>query len=111
MFSESEALQGDFEISSRGTYTAPVGFFADQVICSVHHWMEEDVEQNVDRAQRRLIRVGLMGRLLKRFIGSETEFVKLVYTEKERGEIIREYFGVDLSEEEVEQIRGRRAAI
>lgn len=111
MFSEREAFRNDFEIANRGSYTTEKGFFADQVICSIHLWFEEDVEQNVDPAERRLVRVGLMGRLLKRFIGSKAEFIKLVHTEEERAEVLRQYFGIDLSKEEVEHIRGRRAAI
>lgn len=111
MFSEREAFQSDFEIASRGSYTAPTGFFADQVICSIHHWLEEDVKQNVELSERRLVRIGLMGRVLKRFIGSDAELIKLIYTEEERAEALRDYFGIELSREEVEYIRGRRAAI
>ncbi|KAF9452221.1 MT-A70-domain-containing protein [Macrolepiota fuliginosa MF-IS2] len=92
MFSEREAFRNDFEIASRGSYTAPTGFFADQVICSIHHWLEEDDEQNVDLSKRRLVRVGLMGRLLKRFVGSNSEFIKLLHTEEERAGVLREYF-------------------
>jgi hypothetical protein len=111
MFSEREAFQKDFDVLSRGTSTEPEGFFADQVICSIHHWYDEDVERNIHPSERRLVRTGLMGRLLKRFAGKDAEFIKLVHTEEERAEIIREYFSMDLSKEEVESIRGRRAAI
>jgi hypothetical protein len=111
MFSEREAFQTDFELSNRGRYTEETGFFADQVMCSIHHWLNEDVEQNIHPSERRMVRVGLMGRVLKIFAGSSAEFIKLVYTEEERADILREYFGIDLSKEEVECIRGRRAAI
>ncbi|KAJ3556680.1 hypothetical protein NP233_g11922 [Leucocoprinus birnbaumii] len=111
MFTEREAFQRDFEVLNRGTYTEQTGFFADQVMCSIHHWLDEEIGQDVDHSERRLVRVGLMGRLLKRFAGSEAHFIKLVYTEQERADVIREYFRIELNKEEVEHIRGRRAAI
>ncbi|KXN87906.1 Arylamine N-acetyltransferase [Leucoagaricus sp. SymC.cos] len=110
-FSEREVFQADLEVLNRGRYTEPTGFFADQVICSIHHWLEDDAELNIHPSERRLVRVGLMGRLLKKFVGSSSEFLKLVYTEDERVEVYRKYFNIDLSREEVECIRGRRAAI
>lgn len=59
--------------------------------------MKGDVERNINRAKRRLIRAGLTGRLLKRF-GSRTEFVEVIHTGGERAGALGEYFGLNSSE-------------
>lgn len=45
---------------------------------------------------------------VKRNLGGKTELVRVFETEEERIEGLKEYFGIDMTEEEIEGIRGRQ---
>ncbi len=49
--------------------------------------------------------------VVKRNVGGKTEVVRVCGSEEERVEALREYFGIKLTEEEREGIRGREVEL
>lgn len=97
-----EFLEGDFGVMSHYTSTAETSFQTRATL--VVRFLRGSGE---DGGVRVVGKVMLVGGVVKRNLGGKTEVVKVCGTEAERVEALREWFGIVLTEEEVESIRGR----
>ncbi|KAJ3986138.1 hypothetical protein F5890DRAFT_1505985 [Lentinula detonsa] len=139
-FIEDEFFTMDYECSNIGIYTgawsAKEPLFMENIVCARCFWLsDEEMELELaknnpyettdcdiysaggipqwDRSlmSRYLGRLGLYTNELRRHIGTRSETLKVFHTELERIAILREFFGIDITPAELENIRGRRPAL
>ncbi|PNS18055.1 hypothetical protein CAC42_4014 [Sphaceloma murrayae] len=97
-FTEQEFFEGDFEVMSHATSTRRGSWFTYQVVCSI---------KILDEAGERVVgEVGLFEKGLKKRMFGETVETRVLKSEEERVKALEEYFGIVLSEPEVEGIIG-----
>jgi arylamine N-acetyltransferase len=100
-FSEVEFLQVDFEVMNLGTSTTP-GIFTQNVIC-VKMLMGERQE---DEEAVLVGDITLFNSEVTRRVGGKSEVVQKLESETDRVEALKKWFGIKLSQEEIEGIRG-----
>ncbi|KAF7888917.1 hypothetical protein EAF00_009217 [Botryotinia globosa] len=103
-FSEHEFLPEDFEIMNYfvSTNMSERNFQTKNVLI-VAFVMGEDEEGKEKIVGKRM----LFNEMVKENMGGKTRLVKVCESESERVEIIREFFGITLTDEEKDAIRGR----
>ena len=95
-FPELEFTLADYQVMNHFTSTSPDSFQTYTVL--VVKFLREGNEI--------VGKVMLVNGDVKRNMGGKTSLVKTCKTEEERVEALREYFGIDLTQEESEGIRG-----
>jgi arylamine N-acetyltransferase len=91
-FTETEFLPQDYEVMSWYTSTHKTSFFTKYVT---------SMKMVMDEAQEKIVgNVTLFGGDVKETIGSEKRGVRECKTEDERVDVLREVFGIDLTEEQ-----------
>ncbi|KAE9409483.1 cysteine proteinase [Gymnopus androsaceus JB14] len=137
-FPEDEFFNADYDASNIGIYTGvwarKESFWQENIVCSRCFWLtdEEMAGETNDQLEssqgdvysegaiprwdgslmsRYLGRLGLQKNELKRHVGTHSETVKTFHTELERMAILREFFGIDISQTDLENIRGRAPAL
>ncbi|KAG6903367.1 hypothetical protein C0995_013120 [Termitomyces sp. Mi166 len=116
-FSEEEFFPTDFESANFAVYHKPGGYFSDKILASKHFWLNDEeactTHKTTDRSieTRHVGRFGMEGAVIRRHIGSHTDIVRTLTTEAERAEALREFFGIHISIEALEYIRGRESAL
>ncbi|KAK2761689.1 N-terminal acetyltransferase [Arachnomyces sp. PD_36] len=109
-FPEVEFLEADFEVVNYYTGTHPVESFQVRTVLVVKFLMDRGEEGGRDGEGG--TGTGIYGKVMmvngdvKMNLGGKTSVVKRCRTEEERIEALREYFGIVLTEEEREGIRG-----
>jgi arylamine N-acetyltransferase len=102
-FPELEFLPADFEIMNFYTSTAHTALnFQTRTVLIVRFLRVE---------QRMVGKVMLVNGEVKRNMGGKTSIVKVCGTEKERVDTIREHFGIILTDEEKESVKGRNVEL
>ncbi|KAK3898162.1 hypothetical protein C8A05DRAFT_47438 [Staphylotrichum tortipilum] len=97
-FVELEFLPGDFEVMSARTSTAPTSFFVQSVMC---------MTTVLDEAGEKPVGVRILHRdYVKQRIGAESEIIEKLQWEPQRVGALRKHFGIELSPEEQNGIRG-----
>lgn len=81
----------------------PASWFTTMIV-AVKMLLDEQGEQIVGKEM-------LAGAELKRNTGGKTQLVRTCMTEEERVEVLRDLFGLVLTAEEVQGIRGKAAAL
>ncbi|ESK89384.1 arylamine n-acetyltransferase 1 [Moniliophthora roreri MCA 2997] len=108
VFDEIERYQVDIDCSSHYVSTFDSGtMHADTVIALKHFWLDEP--ENIEH--RHIGALVLFGEKLKQNMGARSVLIKEVNTEKERVEVLKEYFGLNVEVTWVENIKGRKAAL
>ncbi|KAF5387859.1 hypothetical protein D9615_000166 [Tricholomella constricta] len=116
-FSEEESFPVDYESANFAVCRRPQGLFWENVVCSKLFWIDSveigstDSEIDGSIMTRYMGRIGMEGRITRRHIGSGSEVLRTVSTETERAEVLREIFGMNVAGEDLEHIRGRKAAL
>lgn len=96
-----EFMEADFNVMSWYTSTSKENMQGGRVL--VIRFLREEGKVG----GRVTGKVMLVNEALKRNLGGKTEMVKVCRTEEERVEVFREWFGIELTEEEKGGIRGR----
>ena len=102
-FPELEFLPQDFEVMNFFVSNSPASWFTKTVV-AVKMLLDEQGENVVGKEM-------LLGAEVKRNMGGKTQLVKTCATEDERIEVLKDVFGLVLSEEEREGMRGSVAAL
>ncbi|KAJ4475298.1 hypothetical protein C8J55DRAFT_457384 [Lentinula edodes] len=139
-FIEDEFFDMDYECSNIGIYTGAwaekESLFMHNIVCARCFWLsDEEMEAELVKnsifetfecdvysaggiprwdyslRSRYLGRLGLYANELKRHVGTRTETLKVFHTEVERIDILREFFGIDIAQADLEHIRGRPPAL
>ncbi|GLB33556.1 putative N-acetyltransferase [Lyophyllum shimeji] len=118
-FSEEEYFPTDYESANFAVCRRPQpgGLFWKNIVCSKHFWLDSHEvgasDGGVDKSimTRYMGRLGMEGRTVRRHVGSQSEVIRTMATETERTAALRELFGIDLSPEDLEHVRGRDAAL
>ncbi|KAL2133014.1 hypothetical protein VTI74DRAFT_3020 [Chaetomium olivicolor] len=74
-------------------------------------FLRGEVETGREEEVRVVGKVMMVNGVVKKNVTGKTEVVKVCRTESERVEALREYFGILLTEEEAESIKGRKAEL
>jgi len=117
-FPELEFLHQDFEIMNYFTSTSPESF-QTYTILVVKFLRRKKVGEvgGEDGKEGKEGGVGIYGKVMmvngevKQNLGGKTKVVKVCRTEGERIEALREWFGIELTEEEKKGIRGLRSEL
>lgn len=97
-FTELEFLPQDYEMMSYFTSTNPACFFTYTLVCT---------KMLLDPTATKVIGdVTMVNGTVRRNVGKEREVLKVCATEEERVDALREIFGVELTDEEREGLRG-----
>ena len=102
-FTETEFLQQDFEVMSWFVNTCPASWFTMTVV-AVKMILDPGKEEIVGKTM-------LWGTEVKENTGGRTRLLMMLKSEEERVEVLRKKFGIVLSREEVEAIRGTIVAL
>ncbi|KAF5346346.1 hypothetical protein D9758_011473 [Tetrapyrgos nigripes] len=114
-FSETEYFQCDFEAMSHFVSASPpdpksrFSTLRDLMLLKKHTWLED--EPNVPVADRKLGGYVIIGQTLKRVGAQELEVIREIETEEERIELIKKYFDVDVDQDGIDHVRGRKVAL
>ncbi|KAK4958911.1 hypothetical protein LTR10_003708 [Elasticomyces elasticus] len=100
-FTETEFLPQDYEMMSYFTSNNPKSFFTSMVLC---------IKMEMDEAEEKIVGdVTLGGDKVRRTrgpnVGGKKKVLRELNTEKERVEALKEFLGVELTQEESENIR------
>lgn len=125
-FTEDESSELDFESANYVISTQPAGMFFNSVVVVKHFLVtpeDEETSEEIPKAdvgtdeasaeamsKQAMSRVVLFGNEVKRYIGGTAVVLQTLTTELERIQALREIFGIDISDNAVEYIRGRNAA-
>jgi arylamine N-acetyltransferase len=112
-FGEMEWFQTDFEVSNYRTSMDPTSWFRREFILTRMVARGENVLSAKGQTDAEIVgSITFMGgNLTKRIAGGKSETIKQCETEEERVEMLREWFGIGLSEEEREAIRSSKSAL
>ncbi|KAJ3045614.1 N-terminal acetyltransferase, partial [Rhizophlyctis rosea] len=102
-FPEMSLGDHDLEMMNYWTSRAPESFQRNMMI--LVKFLREEVGEGKDGG-RIVGKVMLANGLVKRNLGGKTELVKECRTEEERVEALRERFGIELTQEQRDGIRG-----
>ncbi|TFK32376.1 arylamine N-acetyltransferase 1 [Crucibulum laeve] len=115
-FSEEEFFPADAQDASFvvSQNYASNNIFCNDVICVKHFPLdEEDAKRFEGQAgsETCMYRMVLIGKEVKKYVGSSSEVVQIFLNEVERIRALRETFGIDIDDEAERHIRGRKSAI
>jgi arylamine N-acetyltransferase len=118
-FPEFEFLEPDFEIMNYWTSSNPESFQTSTVLVVTFLKREEEKENKKEweDGEDEDEQTGIYGKVMmvngdvKRNLGGKTSVIKTCVTEEERVEALREYFGITLTDEERESIRGTKSEL
>jgi arylamine N-acetyltransferase len=119
-FTETEFLPSDFEVMNHYTSTSSKIWFTKKIVC-VRYLLDgddgdlaklEEGEEDKGKEDEEGVEKGIVGQIMldgnvvKRRIGEESEVLEELRSEEERVRALERWFGIVLSQEEREGIRG-----
>ncbi|KAH6668880.1 arylamine N-acetyltransferase 1 [Halenospora varia] len=110
-FPETEFLAADFEIMNFYTSQKQGGTNFQTRTVLIVRFLRGKVEGGVGLEEGIVGKVMLVNGEVKRNDGGKTSVVKICKTEEERVAALKEYFDIDLTEEEIAGIRGRNVEL
>jgi arylamine N-acetyltransferase len=106
-FGEDEFIQQDFEIMNFYTSTSTwERNFQTKSVLTIRFM--RGVEDGIERIVGKRM---LVDGVVKENLGGKTRVVKICETEEERVEVLREFFGILLNEEEIGGVKGRNVEL
>lgn len=111
-FSELEVYRTDIIFNSYGVSTRPTTTnpFWSGILCIKLCTIDNEETVHLEKSKRPVYRVILYGKEVWKTCGSDKEILCILETELDRIRAIRDYFGIDLKDEDVVHIIGRPAA-
>ncbi|TAQ88364.1 hypothetical protein B7494_g3299 [Chlorociboria aeruginascens] len=107
-FGEEEWLDGDFEIINFFTSQSTTAYnFQTKTVVVVKFLMGKREDEGSEAGEGIVGKVMLVNGEVKDNRGGKTKLIKVCKTECERVEALRDYFGIELTDEEREGIKGR----
>ncbi|KAK7455248.1 hypothetical protein VKT23_011120 [Stygiomarasmius scandens] len=119
-FIEDEFFPTDYTAANVGVYTRQTGLFWENVVCSKSFWLsdEEMAELMDDKdskekladiplTRRYMGRLGMEGNKVRRHIGPRSDVIKVMSTEVDRIDALRDIFGIDVPRQDLIFMEGR----
>ncbi|KAF8189485.1 arylamine N-acetyltransferase 1 [Mycena galopus ATCC 62051] len=119
-FIEDEFFDADFKGFNYSVVGLTAGLFWENVVCTKYFWMTDEEIREFDEAvdpatltslTRYMGRLAMAGDALRRHIGTRTAVLRVMKTEVERAEALKEFFGIDITHDDLKHIRGRGAEL
>ncbi|KAJ6517458.1 arylamine N-acetyltransferase 2, partial [Mycena vitilis] len=120
-FIEDEFFEADYRAFNYSVLGLTAGLFWDNVVCTKYFWMSDEEVREVDKAignpaamtplDRYLGRVAMVGNAVRRHVGTGTTVLRVMKSEEDRAEALKECFGIVIPEEDLKHIRGRGAEL
>ena len=118
-FTEVEFFETDYAAANFVVSKQPRGLFYDFVVCSRHFWLSRTEaralgggKEDMDSPATRYIgRIGLKGDVVRRHVGSESEILAEMKTERERRDVMERVCNVKVAEEDLKYMKGRVASL
>jgi arylamine N-acetyltransferase len=103
-FTEHEFMSQDFDVMSWFTSTNGTVSFQTSTVLLVKFLRDDNAEK--EGGSRIIGKLMLINETVKKNLGGKTEVLKVCETEEDRVEVLRDVFGISLSEEERGGIKG-----
>ncbi|KAJ7716619.1 arylamine N-acetyltransferase 1 [Mycena metata] len=119
-FIEDEFFDADFKSFNYSVLGLTAGLFWENVICTKFSWMSDGEVREVDGGadpgkltplNRYFCRLVMAGNEVRRHVGTRVEVMRVMKTEEERAEALKEFFGISIPYENLQHIRGRGAEL
>ncbi|KAJ7888308.1 arylamine N-acetyltransferase 1 [Mycena olivaceomarginata] len=119
-FIEDEFFDADYKAFNYSVVGLTAGLFWENVVCTKFFWMSDDEVREVDSAvdlatltplNRYLGRLAMAGDAVRRHVGTRTEVLRVMKTESERADALKEFFGINIPHEDLKYIWGRGAEL
>jgi hypothetical protein len=119
-FIEDEFFDADYKAFNYSVLGLTAGLFWENVVCTKFFWMSDDEVREVDNVvdptkltppNRYLGRLAMAGDAVRRHVGTRTTVLRVMKTEVERAEALKEFFGISIAHEDLKYIRGRGAEL
>ncbi|KAJ7917177.1 hypothetical protein B0H13DRAFT_1995572 [Mycena leptocephala] len=113
-FIEDEFFDADYKAFNYSVLGLTAGLFWENVVCTKFFWMSDDEVREVDNAvdptkltppNRYLGRLAMAGDAVRRHVGTRTTVLRVMKTEVERAEALKEFFGISIAHEDLKHIR------
>jgi len=117
---KDELFEADYTASNSSVVGGSAGLFCENVVCRKFFWMSDDEMREVDSAvdpapltplNRYLGRLAMAGDAVRRHVETRTTVLRVMKTEVERAEALKEFFGISIPHEDLKYIRGRGAEL
>lgn len=109
-FSTNEWMPIDFDAANEWLYSNPISFQTQQVL--VVKFVREKTKEAENGSEEKIVGKRMMAdAVVKENMGGRTSVVKVCRTEPERVQVLREVFGISLTEDDVEGIRGLKTQL
>lgn len=106
-FFQTDIIFGSFGICNRPDPTTP---FWNSVLCLKLFTIDNEETLHLEKCERPLYRITLFGKEVWKSSGANKEILRNLETELDRIRAIRDYFGIDMKDEDAVHIVGRAAA-
>ncbi|KAJ6625806.1 hypothetical protein B0H10DRAFT_2000752 [Mycena sp. CBHHK59/15] len=122
-FIEDEFFDADYRAFNYSVIGLTAGLFWENVVCTKFFWMSDEEMREVDGEKsavdpvaltpltRYLGRLAMAGDAVRRHVGTETTVLRVLKSEVERAEALKEFFGISIPHEDLKYIRGRGAEL
>ncbi|KAJ7488132.1 hypothetical protein FB451DRAFT_1081742 [Mycena latifolia] len=119
-FIEDEFFDADYKAFNYSVLGLTAGLFWENVVCMKFFWMSDEevrsVDGDIDTATltpltRYLGRVAMAGDAVRRHVGTQTTVLRVMKSEVERAEALKEFFGITIPHEDLKYIHGRGAEL
>ncbi|EKM81236.1 hypothetical protein AGABI1DRAFT_56672 [Agaricus bisporus var. burnettii JB137-S8] len=106
-FSQTDIIFGSFGICNRPDPTTP---FWNSILCLKLFTIDNEETLQLEKCERPMYRIILFGKEVWKSSGANKEILRNLETELDRIRAIRDYFGIDMKDEDAVHIVGRAAA-
>ncbi|KAJ7625906.1 hypothetical protein FB45DRAFT_922607 [Roridomyces roridus] len=119
-FIEDEFFDADYKSFNYSVLGLRAGLFWENVVCTKFFWMSDEEVRHVDGKvnvaalmplTRYMGRLAMAGDAVRRHLGTETTVLRVMKTEEERMEALKEFFNIKIPVESLKYIRGRGAEL
>jgi len=119
-FIEDEFFDANFKAFNYSVIRLTAGLFWENIICTKFFWMSDDEVREVDGAvdtatltpmNRYMGRLAMAGDKVRRHVGTRTAVLRVMKTEVEHAEALKEFFGINIPHEDLKYIRGQGAEL
>ncbi|KAJ7131591.1 hypothetical protein C8R43DRAFT_1024744 [Mycena crocata] len=119
-FIEDEFFDADYKAFNYSVLGLTSGLFWENVVCTKFFWMSDEemrqVDAKVDVAAltpltRYFGRVAMAGDAVRRHVGTHTTVLRVMKNEMDRAAALKDFFGINIGDEDIEHIRGRGAEL
>jgi len=119
-FVEDEFFEADFQSFNYSVLGLTEGVFWENVVCTKYFWLSDKEMREIDGEREAtgktpptsyMGRLAMAGNTVRRQVGTRSTVLKVMKSEVERAEALKDIFGINIPTEDLKHIRGRGAEL